>query len=93
MVGKSFTTTTPLISSVYALTLMDTMKSYFKFEVYTMCGIPKVKLIGSREDWARLIKKVKKLAEFELEWWISSLIPILEKFLKAYEGEVDTIFW
>ena len=58
-----------------------------------MCGIPKVKLIGSSDDWAQLIEKTKKLAEFELEQWISSLIPVLEKILKAYEGEVDTVFW
>ena len=28
-----------------------------------------------------------------LDWWIPHLIPILEKFLKAYDGEQDEMFW
>jgi hypothetical protein len=35
------------------------MKSYFEYEVEAGCGIPKVKLLGTREDWALLVERTK----------------------------------
>ena len=40
-----------------------------------------------------MIEYTKYLKKFELEWWIDKLLPILEKFLKAYDGEIDESFW
>jgi hypothetical protein len=59
LAGQKFTTTTALDSAVTSLTLMDCMKSYFKYRVICGCGIPKVKLLGSREDWVQLIDRTK----------------------------------
>jgi len=28
-----------------------------------------------------------------LEWWTKNLSEILDKFIKAYEGEIDNSFW
>ncbi len=59
----------------------------------TCCGIPKLKLLGSREDWKLLLERTKQLAKYELKWWIDYLLPILEKFLSVFDGEIDANFW
>mmetsp|Transcript_15953 Transcript_15953/g.13508 ORF Transcript_15953/g.13508 Transcript_15953/m.13508 type:complete len:116 (-) Transcript_15953:533-880(-) len=40
------------------INLMDCMKGYFEYEVDTLCGIPRITLKGSSEDWENLKKKV-----------------------------------
>jgi hypothetical protein len=70
------------------------MKSYFDFRCMTCCGISKVKLLGTHEDWLLLLEKVEALRQYELGWWVDALMPILQKILKTYTGEkVDKIFW
>jgi len=58
-----------------------------------MCGIPKVKMMGSKEDWVNLRKKVEELSKFDLEFWIPKLLPVLDKFIDAVSGKIDAKFW
>jgi len=70
------------------------MKEFFEYSMsMTMCGIPKVKLLGTEKDWKTLIEKVEGLDTYGLKVWVDALLPILNKFLLAYQGEVDTVFW
>lgn len=89
----SFSTTKDLENQVFNVTLMDSLKSYFKYGMRTMCGIPCVKMIGSKNDWIALKNKVEELSRFDLEFWISKLLPILDKFIEAASGKVDKVFW
>jgi len=85
---------------VSEITLMDAMKSYFKYRVETMCGIPQITLVGSSEDWEMLREKGKKLLEInkddrlKLKWWLDALIPTLNKICDTgAKNEVDKKFW
>lgn len=69
------------------------MQSYFKYEFHTYCGIPKIKLEGTVTDWQELLKRTKELAQFGLEWWINSFIPILEQYITAAQGKPERRFW
>merc|ERR1719386_201458 len=90
----TFTTTGALEKALHELALMDCMKSYFAFDCCTCCGISKVKLLGTYEDWTLLLEKVEGLRQYQLDWWVDELMPILNKILKTYTGEeVDKIFW
>jgi hypothetical protein len=40
-----------------------------------------------------LIDRAKQLEKYALEWWIPYLLPVLEKFLEAYDGVADERFW
>ena len=41
---------------------MDAMKHYFEYSCLTMgCGIPKVKLTGTLEDWMCLKEKTEQI--------------------------------
>lgn len=89
-----FSTTGALEKALHELALMDCMKSYFDFRCMTLCGISKVKLLGTLEDWQLLCQKVESLRDYDLGWWVDELLPILHKILKTYTGEeVDNIFW
>ncbi|MFT6503730.1 MAG: hypothetical protein ACJASQ_003868 [Crocinitomicaceae bacterium] len=93
LVQGNFSTTTPLISTVYQITLMDAMKSYFKYFSDTGCGIPSITLLGTTADWKKIYKDVDKFSAFGLEEWVAEIKPILKEFVEASEGNENTEFW
>lgn len=93
MLTPDFTTTGPIEKAAAQVVLMDTFKEYFEYRCCTSCGIPEFILEGTVEDWTKLRKKANDLAQFDLDWWISSLDPILAKFIDAVSGTIDEEFW
>jgi len=53
-----FSTTTKNSLTASRIVLLDTVKAYFSYKVCWMCGIPKVTLEGTLEDWTKLQEKV-----------------------------------
>jgi len=89
-----FTTTTPITKIASQITLMDAMKPYFNFMViYFGCGIPKVTIEGTPEDWQKVLDKTEALRRYKLDWWVDKMEPVLNKILAASKGEVDKAFW
>lgn len=74
---------------------METVKHYFDYEVHTLCGIPEFHLIGTVEDWKNVKKRSEKFKEFDLDWWIKVLHPVLDKIIETVEtGKMqDKSFW
>ncbi len=90
----AFSTTKAIHTQVYEATLLSAMQKYFAYTVCTACGIPRIRMRGTPQDWHTLREKVAGLAKFDLEWWISKLLPIIDKFVAAaVEGEQDPDFW
>ncbi|RIB02550.1 hypothetical protein C2G38_2227527 [Gigaspora rosea] len=60
-----------------------------------MCGIPKVTLEGTLEDWMKLQEKVANLRKLnlELDFWLDRLEPVVWNLVATYRGEVDEDFW
>ena len=46
------------------------MKAYFNYEAVITCGIPKVFLEGTPDDWQRVIDGAQFLRRYELDWWV-----------------------
>ena len=88
-----FSTTGALERAVSNFVLMDAMQSYFSYEMHTMCGIPQITLTGTTEDWQKVRAKASTLSEYGLGWWTQMLLPVLDKFVAASEGQVDTAWW
>ena len=82
-----FSTTTPEMTAIYEATLISAMKKYFSYGIETCCGIKKVRLLGTKADWAQLREKVAGLAKYKLDWWISKLLPVIDKFVAAANGQ------
>lgn len=89
-----FSTTTPVDKIASQITIMDSVKSYFRFiQFIAICGIPEITLEGSTADWKRIIEKVQVLRRYELDWWIDKLEPILREFVNASENNSNNEFW
>ncbi|RIA99416.1 hypothetical protein C1645_811443 [Glomus cerebriforme] len=69
------------------------VKAYFSYSF--LCGIPKVTLEGTLEDWTKLQKKVIQLRQLDLDmnFWLDKLEPVVRKLVKTYKGEFDEEFW
>lgn len=72
---------------------MKSMDSYFIYMMGGGCGIPKVKFLGTLDDWETVHKRVVALANYGCANWVDALLPIIDKFIAAYKGEVDVKFW
>ena len=87
LVTADFSTTGPTEKIASQITLMESVKSYFEYEVmYTVCGIPDVTLLGTPDDWRKVLQKASRLSGYGLDWWIEELDPVLEQFVRAFEG-------
>lgn len=92
--SADFSTTTLIEQTASRITIMEAVKSYFKYEVLRIvCGIPEITLQGTTEDWEKIRTKISRLAKYDLAWWVSELDPVLKEFVNASKGEVNTRFW
>ena len=77
---------------------MDICKNYFSYHAYTFCGFPEITLDGTKQDWIKLKQKTIKLLnekvdkKFGMEWG-KALLPLLDRFIVAFDGQIDCAFW
>lgn len=91
---SDFSATLPAERIASQITLMESVKSYFQYQVhYAACGIPSITLKGTSADWQRVLAKTCKLAAYGLADWTGSLEPILTQFVLASEGHPKQEFW
>ena len=80
------------------VTIIGPCKSYSECGMNTICGFPQIKLDGTKGDWLKLKEKTIVLLrdkvndEFGSEWG-KALLPVLDRFIGAFEGDIDCLFW
>jgi hypothetical protein len=93
----NFTTTTPKDRITASISIMATLKTYFDYVCFLRCGIPKVTLEGTINDWIKLKEKINRLKDYDINGymikWHSLLVRILDKFIDCIKGNVDMTFW
>ncbi|MCE9668944.1 DUF4419 domain-containing protein [Myxococcus stipitatus] len=93
LLSCDFSTTTDIERMAGDIVLMDVMSPYFDFYLTCICGIPRITLLGTPEDWHSIRRRIDVIAEFDLSWWTSSLVPIADEFIRAAEGKPDRKLW
>jgi hypothetical protein len=93
LVVADFSTTGPVERAASDIVLMSATRSYFDYELTTLCGIPSITLLGTEEDYRSIRRRVAAFAEFELGWWTAALNPVLDALIAASRGVADTTFW
>ncbi|EXX61288.1 uncharacterized protein OCT59_028617 [Rhizophagus irregularis] len=90
-----FSTTTKSSLTASQIVLLDMLKEYFSYKGYITCGIPKITLKGTLEDWTKLQEKVVQLRQLDLDmdFWLDRLDPVIWKLVETYKGNVDEEFW
>lgn len=89
---SDFSTTGPIEKAASEIVLMSTMKEYFSYVEMTMCGIPRITLLGTREDWVSVRDRTAMLAEFEAPWTEKILLAI-GNFIDAFDGKHEKAVW
>ncbi len=92
----NFSTTTPTARTVGQVVLMAAMKKYFGYMIYIACGLRKVTLEGTLQDWQYLRTKASRLKDLgvgNLTHWAGLLDVVLAHFVKASSGHPDRDFW
>ncbi len=89
-----FSTTGVTEKIVSQATTMNTFKAYFEYVyLYCICGIPSITLEGTASDWQNLYDKTAQLKGYEIDDWIDNILPLLQRFIDAFKGNVDVNFW
>ncbi len=91
-----FTTSTEHSRFISQVQLMGSMKSYFTYEIVTMCGLTGATLLGTVDDWAKLRAKILHLKSFNQEVlakWVDVMIHVLDQMTLAFYNKVDSEFW
>jgi len=100
----SFSTTTPSDVICSNILLMDSMKKYYSYGMSTLCGIPAVDMLGTRDDWVKLINQFENVCSlFKLEFnghdkgenefiqWNTRVNLILNNLLKTFDNDISNI--
>ncbi|GAB4054368.1 DUF4419 domain-containing protein [Catellatospora paridis] len=88
-----FSTSTEVERTAGRVVLLDAYSPRFVYWLTCVCGIPSITLTGTVEDWQLIRDRVDVIAGYGLENWCRSLRPILDQFVGAASGDVDTAFW
>ena len=89
-----FSTTSPVDYNISRSMVMAIASEYYTYFTYTLCGIPQIRINGTKEDWSLLKDSFNKLAtRLDMEWWSQQLNPILDEFVKAFDGNSSIAFW
>lgn len=93
LIVSDFSTTSSVERAASEVTLMESMKSYFSYQVKTKCGIPYVRLEGTIEDWEKIEEKVNRCSEFLPSWWTINLKNICKQLVNASNSNFNEDFW
>ena len=93
LVVADFSTTGAIEKAASEVVLMGAMRPYFDYTVSTLCGIPRVALLGTPSDWASIRQRVAALSEYDLAWWTDALLPVLDELVRSAGGNADLAFW
>jgi len=89
-----FSTTSPVDNNISRTMTMAVASEYYSYVVYTLCGIPKIKVNGTKDDWKLLKDSFNKLAEqLDMKWWAKGLNPILDEFINIFDGKINLEHW
>jgi hypothetical protein len=93
LIVREFSTTGIVEKAAFEVTLMDAVQRYFDYRLLTRCGIPEITLEGTTEDWEAVRAGAAALADYDLAWWTDNLLPVLDQFVAACGGTIDSAFW
>jgi len=94
-----FSTTTAEDRTVAAVLFMGSMQKYFGYSFScASCAIPRITLLGEKEDWAKLQRRMDKILPWgpEAERYHGDLVPIFKHILASFDdptSEEVVNFW
>ncbi|PCI29005.1 hypothetical protein COB55_02955 [Candidatus Wolfebacteria bacterium] len=92
-----FSTSTAEADIASLIAFMDAASPYYDYHTYTMCGISEIRMLGSVDDYERMLEASKKLSGYfsdHLGLYFKHLLSVLEALVDQARGApVDEKFW
>lgn len=92
-----FSTETPITRAASLVAFMDAAQKFYNYHTDTWCGIPEIRLMGTPEDYRRIMVAAQQLSErFEsrLGRYFHHLLPVLQTLYQQANGApTDEHFW
>lgn len=88
-----FSTTTAITKTAYQITLLNSYKKVFQYIGESGCGIPYITILGEKQDWQEILKKLDMLDKIGLSNWAKHLKPVIQEFINIFEGTKNKDFW
>jgi len=91
--AHAFSTSTATEIAARQVVLLKAASPYYNYQLGTLCGIPRIELHGTADDWKWIRGKVADLRQFHMERRVKALAPVLDEFVAATEGKANPAFW
>jgi Domain of unknown function (DUF4419) len=91
--SHAFSTSTPREIAARRVVLLKAASPFYNYRLGTLCGIPRIELHGTVEDWRWIRERAAGLRPFNMERRVKALIPVLDEFVAAAEGKANPAFW
>ena len=84
---QKFSTSTREEEIATTVTFLSIFKKYFKYTIDGTCGISKVTIEGTIEDWELLLKKIIEIGNLDVEiiFWTDEIKKIVQKIINTLE--------
>jgi hypothetical protein len=99
VIANRFSTTTPIHQIAGWVGVMYAFHPYFSYVVRTRCGIPRIRLEGTLQDWESLQTRIKEIVTIMADKnpsrkdWTLKVIGVVDNFVSAVKGNVDVDFF
>jgi len=91
---SGFSTTSRNDSMVFKATFLSVANLYYEITIVTLCGLPRIRILGNQNDWIKLKSQFDDLSiSLKAEFWKDQLDPVLDKFIRAFDGNVNHDEW
>ena len=80
---EKFSTSTREEEIAINVTFLSIFKKYFKYSMDGTCGISKITIEGTIEDWNLLLNKIKEIGNLDVEitFWTNEIKKIVQKII------------
>jgi hypothetical protein len=88
-----FSTTLPAARTALQIAGLSGLTSWYDYACLTLCGIPRITLKGSVDDWMAMSRRLSDLHGLGLGGWLRSVIAVVDRLAATARGDVDVAFW
>jgi hypothetical protein len=90
---NTFSTSGPVERTASEIVMMDAFERYFSYVMRCICGIPRVQLAGTVDDWLEIRRRIELMGDCGVDDWMTRLRDICDQFVESARGRPDRDFW
>ena len=100
LLAAEFTTTTDASRVLNTIALMASMQTLFTYVISARCGLPRIVLLGTVEDWDSIAKRMRAVFRAlplpkhkAYNAWQRRIVRLAKQCARARRGRPNVLFW